>query len=316
MNRNDLPNFNEIDTDQILPKLNHLIDTARSSLRDTLKRKSFTYDSLVALREEIEDDINKFWSPISQLQAVCNEDALREVYAKGLLEITKLQTEMDQDSELLVAYEEIKNSSAFSELSIPKQKAITNAIKDFYLAGVNPLMCEVAGRVADGFHVHPMHTVGFLTDMILPNIRKGLNDSENPLRHFELYAPIFVITGANDKDKTKMEKSVRQQIAFYGSTPNYASLFSYHGYHELGKKLNISLKRGETARMGNLIPDELLEQIAIIDHPENVAKRIAERYIGILDRCSLYCSLDSEHVSNLLIDLPTKIRKLLAVNND
>ena len=44
---------------------------------------------------------------------------------------------MDQDSELLVAYEEIKNSSAFSELSIPKQKAITNAIKDFYLAGVN-----------------------------------------------------------------------------------------------------------------------------------------------------------------------------------
>ena len=137
MNRNDLPNFNEIDTDQILPKLNHLIDTARSSLRDTLKRKSFTYDSLVALREEIEDDINKFWSPISQLQAVCNEDALREVYAKGLLEITKLQTEMDQDSELLVAYEEIKNSSAFSELSIPKQKAITNAIKDFYLAGVN-----------------------------------------------------------------------------------------------------------------------------------------------------------------------------------
>ena len=185
-----------------------------------------------------------------------------------------------------------------------------------YLAGVNPLMCEVAGRVADGFHVHPMHTVGFLTDMILPNIKKGLNDSENPLRHFELYAPIFVITGANDKDKTEMEKSVRQQIAFYGSTPNYASLFSYHGYHELGKNLNISLKRGETAQMGNLIPDELLEQIAIIDHPENVAKRIVERYVGILDRCSLYCSLDSEHVSNLLIDLPTKIRKLIAVNND
>ena len=137
VDKNNLPNFNEIDTDQILPKLNHLIDSARSSLRDTLKGKSFTYNSLVALREEIEDDINKFWSPISQLQAVCNNEALREVYAKGLLEITKLQTEIDQDTELLVAYEEIKNSSAFPELSIPKQKVITNAIEDFHLAGVN-----------------------------------------------------------------------------------------------------------------------------------------------------------------------------------
>ena len=137
MNRNNLPNFNEFDTKQILPELNQLINTARSSLSDTLKRKSFTYNSLIALREEVEDNINKFWSPISQLQAVCNQEALREVYAKGLLEITKLQTEMDQDSELLVAYEEVKNSSTFSDLSIAKQKAITNAIEDFHLAGVN-----------------------------------------------------------------------------------------------------------------------------------------------------------------------------------
>ena len=137
MKRNNLPDFNDIDTCQILPELNHLIETARSSLADALKGNLFTYDSLVALREEVEDNINNFWSPISQLQAVCNEEALREVYDKGLLEITRLQTEMDQDSDLLVAYEEIKKSSAFAELSIAKQKAVTNAIKDFHLAGVN-----------------------------------------------------------------------------------------------------------------------------------------------------------------------------------
>ena len=137
MKRNNLPDFNDIDTCQILPELNHLIETARSSLADALKGNLFTYDSLVALREEVEDNINNFWSPISQLQAVCNEEALREVYDKGLLEITRLQTEMDQDSDLLVAYEKIKKSSAFAELSIAKQKAVTNAIKDFHLAGVN-----------------------------------------------------------------------------------------------------------------------------------------------------------------------------------
>ncbi len=185
-----------------------------------------------------------------------------------------------------------------------------------YLAGVNPLMCEVAGRVADGFHVHPMHTVGFLTDMVLPNIKKGLKFSKNPARNFELYAPIFVITGVSNKDKAKMEKTVRQQIAFYGSTPNYASLFSYHGYHELGKKLNSALKRGEVTQMGDFIPDELLEQIAIIDQPENVAKRIVERYSGVLDRFSLYGSLDDDHASSLLSDLPAKVNNVLAEISD
>ena len=185
-----------------------------------------------------------------------------------------------------------------------------------YLAGVNPLMCEVAGRVADGFHVHPMHTTSFLKDMIIPNINRGLNVSENPRRNFELYAPIFVITGHNDREKAKMKKTVCQQIAFYGSTPNYASLFSYHGYPELGKKLNTSLKRGEIDAMGDLIPDDLLEQIAVIDNPENIAKRIVERYLGTLNRVSLYCSLDNENASDLLIDLPVKVNNLLAVIRD
>ena len=137
MKKNYLPNFRSIDTDQILPELRYLIETARSSLEEALKEKFFTYDSLIALREEVEDDINNFWSPISQLQAVCNEDALRKVYAEGILEITKLHTEMDQDINLLLAYEEIRDSKAFSGLSVPKKKAVTNAIKDFHLTGVN-----------------------------------------------------------------------------------------------------------------------------------------------------------------------------------
>ena len=112
------------------------------------------------------------------------------------------------------------------------------------------------------------------------------------------------------------KKTVCQQIAFYGSTPNYASLFSYHGYPELGKKLNISLKRGEIDTMGNLIPDELLEQIAVIDNPENIAKRIVDRYFGVLNRVSLYCSLDNENPSGLFTDLPAKINNVLAVIRD
>ncbi|MFL2505386.1 MAG: M3 family metallopeptidase [Candidatus Azotimanducaceae bacterium] len=144
MEKNNLPNFRDIDTKNILPELNHLIELARSSLEEAIKKKTFTYDSLAALREEVEDNIDNFWSPISHLQAVCNEEALRKVYAEGLLDITKLHTEMDQDLDLFRAYEEIRDSKAFSDLSIPKKKAVTNAIKDFHLTGVNLSTSEKA----------------------------------------------------------------------------------------------------------------------------------------------------------------------------
>ena len=144
MEKDNLPNFRDIDTKNILSELNYLIELARSSLEEAIKKKTFTYDSLVVLREEVEDNIDNFWSPISHLQAVCNEEALRKVYAEGLLEITKLHTEMDQDSDLFLAYEEIRDSKAFSDLSIPKQKAVTNAIKDFHLTGVNLSASEKA----------------------------------------------------------------------------------------------------------------------------------------------------------------------------
>ncbi|MEE2984235.1 MAG: LLM class flavin-dependent oxidoreductase [Pseudomonadota bacterium] len=37
-----------------------------------------------------------------------------------------------------------------------------------YLAGVNPRMCRAAGEVADGFHVHPMHSAPYLSYVVYP----------------------------------------------------------------------------------------------------------------------------------------------------
>ena len=113
-----------------------------------------------------------------------------------------------------------------------------------------------------------------------------------------------------------MEKAVRQQIAFYGSTPNYAILFQYHGYPDLGKKLNLSLKLGELDTMGELIPDDLLEKIVIIDNPKNLAQRIVDRYSGVLNRFSLYSFLDDEQSLESFKSLPAEIINILAVNKN
>ena len=43
-----------------------------------------------------------------------------------------------------------------------------------FIAGVNRRMCQLGGELCDGFHVHPLHTRRYLTEVVLPNIEEGL----------------------------------------------------------------------------------------------------------------------------------------------
>ena len=176
-----------------------------------------------------------------------------------------------------------------------------------YLAGVNPRMCRAAGEVADGFHVHPMHSVSYLNDVVKPALDEGAKTRGMSVHDLELYAPVFVITGDNETETKAMEKSVRQQVAFYGSTPSYGALLVHHGYHDLGKKLNGLMREGKLDEMEQCIPDGLLEEVAIICPPSEVGKRLRERYDGVLDRVALYMAMSGGTGFNRWDELITAI---------
>jgi probable F420-dependent oxidoreductase len=167
-----------------------------------------------------------------------------------------------------------------------------------YLAGVNARMCRAAGEVADGFHVHPMHSAGYLTDVVRPALDEGARIGGRDVSDLELYAPVFVITGETQAEVDKMEQVVRGQASFYGSTPSYAAVLEYHGHGSLAKKLNGLMREGKVKEMAAAIPEDFLEHIAIIGKPEEVGTRLRERYEGILDRVSLYMSMGGEGTFN------------------
>lgn len=163
-----------------------------------------------------------------------------------------------------------------------------------YLAGVNPRMCRAAGEVADGFHVHPMHSVGYLNEVVKPALDEGARTRGMRGSDLELYSPVFVITGDTQAEIDAMSQAVRRQIAFYGSTPSYASLLNYHGYEALAKQLNGMMREGRLDEMGRLIPDALLEEIAIVAPPKEIGPRLRARYDGVLDRISLYMTMGDD----------------------
>ncbi len=102
--------------------------------------------------------------------------------------------------------------------------------------------------------------------------------------NFELCYPAFVITGKDEKEWEQTRTGVSRQIAFYGSTPAYRGVLELHGWGGLQPELNALSKRGEWVAMGELITDEMLEEFAIVEQPRDVAKALADRFGGTIDR--------------------------------
>jgi hypothetical protein len=81
---------------------------------------------------------------------------------------------------------------------------------------------------------------------------------------------------------------VRQQIAFYGSTPAYKGVLDLHGWGELQPELNRLSKEGGWVEMGELIDDEILGTFAVVAEPDRVAGELLARYGDLVQRISFY----------------------------
>ena len=157
-----------------------------------------------------------------------------------------------------------------------------------WFAGVNPLMCKAAGEIADGFHVHPMHSIAYLKQIVIPAIDEGAKKRGKKASDLQIYSPVFTVSGETQDDMDKSLAEVRRQISFYGSTPAYRIVLDETGHGGIAKELSALARSGEWAAMPKLIPDALLEQIAVIAKPKDLAAAIRRRYDGVLDRVSLY----------------------------
>ena len=157
-----------------------------------------------------------------------------------------------------------------------------------YLAGVNPRMCRAAGEVADGFHVHPMHSTSYVREVVLPEIAAGAAAGGRPDRRLALYASVFAICGESQSERAESERRAREQVAFYASTPNYRALLEHHGFDGLGKELSDLMRRGEFAAMPGQVPDELLEAVTVSARFDELGAMLRRRYQGLIDRVSLY----------------------------
>jgi len=157
-----------------------------------------------------------------------------------------------------------------------------------YLAAVNPFSFRMAGEVADGVHVHPLHTVRYLEEVALPALREGLAKAGRPAGAVDVSAQVMVIAGSGD-DGGRMEQAVREQLAFYGSTRTYRAPLELAGYGDLNARLHELMAAGDRDKLLAAVPEELVDLFAVRgDSWDGVAAAVRRRYDGLADRVSLY----------------------------
>ena len=157
-----------------------------------------------------------------------------------------------------------------------------------YLAGVGPLMTEVAGEVCDGFLCHPFTTEKYLREVTRPALERGRARAGAAMDGYEIAGPSFVVTGETDEEIEGLAAATRQQIAFYGSTPAYRPVLEIHGWGDLQSDLNNLSKRGQWVEMAALIDDEILNTFAVVAPLEQVAPELGRRYGDVISRISFY----------------------------
>jgi probable F420-dependent oxidoreductase len=154
-----------------------------------------------------------------------------------------------------------------------------------YLAAVGPVMTEVAAEVADGIICHPFTTARYIREVTLPAIERGLAKAGRMRESFAVAMPAMVVAGTTAPEFAKSRATIREQIAFYGSTPAYRGVFELHGRDGVQEGLHRLSREGKWREMAALVDDEMLDAVAVSgETPEQVAAAIRTRYAGLVDR--------------------------------
>ena len=127
-----LPQFAALDLDTFVERLDKLLDSNLTKIDTLLEAEHFTWDNLVHPLEDMEDAVERFWSPLSHLHAVVNSQALRDCYQACLPKLSAYESAIGQNQPL---YDAIRSLDT-KQLNPVQQQIVTDALRNFELSGV------------------------------------------------------------------------------------------------------------------------------------------------------------------------------------
>ena len=132
-----LPPFSQIQPEHVLPAVEQLVAEGRARIEQVLAEGNFDYAHLVQALDQEDDRLGKAFGPAGHLNAVAQNETLRNAYNSCLPLLSEYGTEVGQNAALCAAYQALRDSEQWSTLNEAQQKDIDNTLRDFRLSGVD-----------------------------------------------------------------------------------------------------------------------------------------------------------------------------------
>jgi len=150
-----------------------------------------------------------------------------------------------------------------------------------YLAGVREGMIRTAAEVADGLLGHPIYSLRWINDVVLPSLSRGLRDSGRRREDFEL---CLAVCCAVDRDVSIARRAAAATIAFYATVNTYEPLFA--PFAREVANIREALMSGDQYRMVDAVSDEMVDTFAVAGPPGEVKRKVGE-YAQLADSICL-----------------------------
>ena len=170
------------------------------------------------------------------------------------------------------------------------------------IAGVGPGLAHLAGRVADGFQVHPFHTARYLAEVLEPALDEGVagagrrdeGGSAQPPSGGQHAAPRARDPGRGSSASCRCSSrppTTPPSSSRCGrgspSTPRprpTARVLELHDRGQVGERLGRLAVAGRWDEMAALVDDELLALVAVVGPADALPDALAARVEGHADR--------------------------------
>jgi len=150
-----------------------------------------------------------------------------------------------------------------------------------YLAAVREGMIRTAAEVADGLLGHPIYSLRWIREVVLPSLARGLAESKREREDFHL---CLAICCAIDTNAANARRAAAATIAFYATVNTYQPLFS--GFAQEVRIIQDALLRGDHSAMIDAVSDEMIDTFAVAGTVDDV-RRLLGPYLDLADSICL-----------------------------
>lgn len=141
-----------------------------------------------------------------------------------------------------------------------------------WVAALRSPLIRLGAEVADGVMGHPIWSIDWVTDTVVPELAQGLAKAGRERSQVELNCWFW--TTPNTDAKQSVEDA-RACVAFYAGLKQYEEYFAAHGFREQCLRLQQGVRERDYQGVAHLVPDEMASRFVITGTPHEARRKLA-----------------------------------------